>query len=430
MLLRLHDRYGLRDIALEGLTKDKQFPSTKWFRGMGGPDDDELRNHVAIGLLRQGEISAVEFMALAFPDVVVHAADDPDAYRVELTKKAGIAATAYLYKIGLKSVRPEHYEHIQQMSQQKKIGELVEYVISLDAWAKERHGQMKKDTGASIEQTLRELQETETRATAAGAEISAEERSAMSEARDFFNAAEKRSGTIVQTTLQMESAAPLVAMNIGAAHTEGARRMLDEAKATYGVLTPLSLAKNLKAGDLSYETFQRKNKNLSAAFAGKGLGSLLDGRRKPPPVLGTKWLQGESQLRYTTALMARGAGDPNFPDTNIRKKVDGLDQVKVNWETVRKEPNGDVIFRASVLGENGWNAVWTRCGIPKGMALVGKRKGRTLEQLLVENLEEVRREQGERTEPKQAPVIEPVTPDVLAAYAKEPNALTNILISG
>src|SRR5260370_37814511 len=62
MLLRLHDRYGLRDLALEGLTKDKQFPSTKWFRDMGGPDDSELRNQIAVGLLRQGEISAVELI--------------------------------------------------------------------------------------------------------------------------------------------------------------------------------------------------------------------------------------------------------------------------------------------------------------------------------------------------------------------------------
>src|SRR5260370_11477508 len=62
MLLRLHDRYGLRDIALEGLTKDREFPSIKWFRDMGGPDDEELRNQVAVGLLRQGEISAVELI--------------------------------------------------------------------------------------------------------------------------------------------------------------------------------------------------------------------------------------------------------------------------------------------------------------------------------------------------------------------------------
>lgn len=430
MLLRLHDRYGLRDIALEGLTKDREFPSIKWFRDMGGPDDSELRNQIAVGLLRQGEIGAVELIALAFPNVVVHAADDPTAYLVELTKKAGIASTAYFYKIGFKSVRPEHHQHIQQLSQQKKIRELVEYVISLDAWAKERDARMKKETGSSIEQTLATLQEIENRATVVGAEIGDDERSAMAEAKAFFAAAEKRTGTIVQATLEMKKAMPLVAMNVGAAHTEGVRRMLDEAKATYGVLTPLSLAKDLKAGDLSYEAFNRKNKQQSVMWLGKGLGSMLDGRHKYRPNVGMKWFQGESQLRFVTALLARASGQSNFPDAALRQKVDRLEDVKVSWKTVKTQQNGDVDFTASVLGEKGWITVSTRCGIPKGAESFVILKGRTLEQLLNKDLDEVRKEAGERKEPEKGPVIEMVTPDVMAAYDKEPNALANISISG
>lgn len=429
MLLRLHDRYGLRRIALEGLTTDKEFPSTKWFRDMGGPDDEELRNQIAVGLLRQGEISAVELIALVFPDVVVHAADDPSDYAVEMTKKAGIAGMAYLYKIGFKSVRPEHHTRIRQL--QNNIGELIDYIISLDPWARERYERMKKPEAiGSIEQLLHDLKEIEDRAKAVGAQIGSEERSAMSDARNFFEAADRRTRTMVLTAQEMKKTAPLIALNLGAAHTEGAKRMLDESKTSYGVLTPLSLANNLKAGDIGYDAFERKNKLLSVAWNNKGLGSLIDGRRKPSPVVGELWAQSEAQMRFATALIARGAGGPNFPDENLRNKINALEYVKVRWETVRKMPNGDVVFMASVSGKKGQVNVWAKCGIPRAMEMFTNRKGPTLEQLLIHNLDAVRKETGERVEPKEQVVIETVTPDVMAAYAKEPEALVKIRISG
>jgi hypothetical protein len=251
----------------------------------------------------------------------------------------------------------------------------------------------------------------------------------MQEAKAFFEAAEKRTGTMVQTALSIEKNASIVAMNIGAAHTERVKRMLNESKTSYGVLTPLSLAKNLNAGDLGYEAFQRKNNYLSVAWKNKGLGSLIDGRRKSPPVVGKQWPRSESQLRYATALMARGGGGANFPDDNLRSKLDALDYVKVQWSTVKRQPNGDVDFLASVLGEKGWTNIWTRCGIPKEMQGYSKRKGPTLEQLLLDNLNEVRKEDGERREPEMSPVIEIVTPDVMSAHAKVPGALANIRIS-
>lgn len=426
MLLRLHDRYGLRDIALEGLTKDKEFPFTAWFRAMGGPEDEDLRNQIAVGLLRQGEISAVELIALVFPDVIVHAADDTTAYAVEMTKKAGTASAAYLYKIAFKSVRREHYSQIQQLNEQKKFRELIDYVISLDSWAKDRYEQLKNAQAVnSTEQMLRNLQDIENRAKSVGAETSEDDRRSMVEAKAFFEAAIGRSTTMVQTALGVASNVPLVALNIGAAHTEGIKRMLDEAKTTYGVLTPLSLARNLKAGDLSYEAFERKYKYLSVAWTRKGLGSLLDGRKKAPPIVGMKRTQAESQLRYATAIMARQAGNSNFPDKDIRKKLDGLDYVRVKWPTVRKD-KGDVIFLASVLGEKGSIEIWARCGVTPGMEAFGKRKGPTLEKLLLDGLEKVRKEPGERIEPKEGPVVEMVTPDVSAAYDTDEAAVVAI----
>ena len=430
MLLRLHDKYGLRDIALEGLTKDKQFPSIKWFRDMGGPEDDELKNQILVGLLREGEISAVELIAMAFPDVVVHAADDPKAYPVEFTKAAATGSVAYLYKIALKSVRPEHYPRLQQLDREKKHRELVEYVMSLDPWVKERYEQLNKDTSRSIEETQHILQEIEKRAVSTGAQISDAERTSMSEARAFFGAAGTRTKTMVDTTLEIGSRTPLIAMNVGAAHTDEIVRSLRGTKATFGVLKPLSLAQNSEAAELSFEAFERKNKYLSVSFSGKGLGSFLDGRRKPPPAGDKKHIQSATELRYITAVMVRGSNGPGFPGPELKNKINGVENVKVDWKTVRKEPNGVVSFTTSVLGEKGWTNLAVRAGMPKGILTYERQRGKKLEQLLKEIHNEVSKEKGERKEPEKAPVVEFVTPDVSAAFAKTPPALANVLISG
>lgn len=430
MLLRLHDKYGLRDIALEGLTKDKQFPSVGWFREMGGPEDDELKNQILVGLLREGEIGAVELIAMAFPDVEVHAVDDPNAYRVEFTTKAATGSAAYLYKIALKSVRPEHYARLQQLDREKKHRELVEYVMSLDPWVKEQYDQLNKDTSRSIEETQHLLQEIEQRASSAGAQISDAERASMSEAKAFFGAAGTRTKTMVDTTFEIGRTTPLIAMNVGAAHTPEIVRMLREAKSTFGVLKPVALAQGSKAAELTFEAFERKNKYRSVSFSGKGLGSFLDGRRKSPPTAGEVHVQSATQVRYLTTLMVRGSNGPDFPTSELKNKINKLENVKVDWNTVRKEPNGDISFTLSVLGEKGWTNLAARAGMPKGIPVFNKLKGKKLEELLQEGHDEVSREAGERKEPEKAPVTEFVTPDVSAAFAKTPQALANVLISG
>jgi hypothetical protein len=251
----------------------------------------------------------------------------------------------------------------------------------------------------------------------------------MSEAKAFFDAAEKRTRVMVETTLGRT--APIIALNLGAAHTDGVERMLRDAKTTFAVLKPLSLADNLKAGDLSVPAFERKNKQLSVAFSGKGLGSLLDGRRKPPPDIGETWLQSEARLRWVTAKLARAANEPDFPSAVLKQKIDALDDVRVNWPTVKKRSNGDVFFTASVLTQKGRINVSTVCGMPKGIeSFVNRRSSKTLEQLLKEGRDEIKKEPGERKEPEKAPVVEFVTPDVSAAFALESKALENVGITG
>jgi hypothetical protein len=128
-------------------------------------------------------------------------------------------------------------------------------------------------------------------------------------------------------------------------------------------------------------------------------------------------------------IIARGAARPDFLDSALKKEIDALDHVKVRWETVKKQENGDVTFQASVSGERGSTDIWVRCGIPKEAAAApGKHKGRTLEEMLLEALDKVKKESGEKKEPEKGPVREVVTQDVLAVYSKEPQALDSVTI--
>lgn len=424
MLLRLYERHGLRHVALEGLTAGEPFPSTEWYRQLGGPEDEETRHEVLVGLLREGEISAAELIAAAFPDVTVRAADDPAAYAVEETQTASTAPAVYLYKIALKSVRPEHAARLRRLSRQHKIAQMAEFVISLDGWASERYAAMKSATRrASFEERLRELEEIEARAAFTGAELTAEDRGAMAEARDFFEAGRRRSETMARTVAELGPAAPLVVLNLGAAHTEAVSRLLADAGLTYAVMSSAALGEGESPGDLADESFERKGKSLSAALAGGGLGSLLDGRKKPPPVLGKMWLKADAQLRFATALIARARPGPGFPDEGLRRKVDALDLVKVDWGSVR-QVGADKLFMGSARVEQGWTDIWGRCGRPRA-ALIPLRR-RNLEELLLASLSMVRQGGGLRARPKGGHTFELITHDVVAAYANDPNALKDL----
>lgn len=102
----------------------------------------------------------------------------------------------------------------------------------------------------------------------------------------------------------------------------------------------------------------------------------------------------------------------------------------MNWTTVRKRPNGDVFFTASVLTQKGRINISTVCGIPKGIQTFVNRSRKTLEQLLKDGREDFKNEPEQREEPKKTPVVEFVTPDVSAAFVIDSKALENIHITG
>jgi len=430
VLLRLHDRHALRHIALEGLVGGKEFPSVRWFHSLG--NDKVLRDEIAVRLLQSGEINAAEFLSLVYPDVAIHPADDPQLYAVELTEGAKVASLVYLYKIALKSVREEHLPRLMELKRQGKLGDLIEYVISLDEWAKQKHAELKAHKSTvSTKEELAKLREIQKKAESVGAPILPEEKAAMAELMSFYEAAMKRSDVLVKAALDVNAsgAGSLVALKVGAAHTREMTPRLDEARVAYGVLTPLSLVAGAEAGDINFASFDRKCRLQSVDWTGNFSGSLLDGRRMAAPVVGETWFKGKSQLYFATALLARMAGSEPFPDPEGKKKIDALDLVRVDWSTMRKEANGDVVFKASVQGAKGQVDIWTRCGVPKNLVTPPESSKPNLEEMLLRSLEEVRKEKGTREEPP-ITALERITLDVVAKFARSQDALGTVRVSG
>lgn len=87
MLVRLHDKHGLRRIGLEGAIRTHRPLDASWFHGAGGAAAEEARHDVAVRTLAEGEISAAEFMALLFPDVEVWGIESSKEYFRELDVK-------------------------------------------------------------------------------------------------------------------------------------------------------------------------------------------------------------------------------------------------------------------------------------------------------------------------------------------------------
>ena len=95
-------------------------------------------------------------------------------------------------------------------------------------------------------------------------------------------------------------------MVIGAAHTDGVCRLFDQQKTAYMVITPNSLETSMgEANSIVIAAFGRKGKKQSVDA--QGLGALLDGRKKPQPVVPEHWFQAKADFYFITGIIAEAA---------------------------------------------------------------------------------------------------------------------------
>ena len=282
-LVRLHERYGLNHIALEGYLKEEPPIKADWYKS-AAHEDRQIMAHVAARLLQEGEISSAEFMLLVYNDINIHPIETAREYDVEMSDDAVRAPLLYLLKMAQRSLRQEHVPKIQQLQKEiedlpegeaklKKNQELLDFILSVDPFTEEHAKALANTdlkTGMTAEKQLSQIEAIQKRAKSLSLSLNPEEEKAMADNLTFWRGRVAASKTMVRSTeaIADRSGGAPIAMSVGAAHTNGVCEMLRVSRRPFVVISPLSLERGETTGDLTYEMLQRKYKKHSVYSEG------------------------------------------------------------------------------------------------------------------------------------------------------------------
>ena len=421
MLNRLHERYGLRHIGLEGhFAADGNLDAT-WFDDYppfkaGQPIRE--REDVIVQLLEDGEISSSEMMALTYyaDNVEVAGIENADEYHYHPPDEAWGATTWHLFQIAALGMSPSEIAEFNNLVDDEEIMEAIEFAINTDEWTSNKYALMQDETIIiQAEEWLQIIDDIAAKAVEVGADVDSDDKANLQALRQFFERASDRSRTMVAYTMDLLNQSPNapVAMIIGAAHTELVAQLFAEKGVSVAVIRGNSLEENRKEGDLHYQAYERKSNSLSVDPAG-ALAALLDGRKKPQPVIGEIWFQSKANIYLLTDLLARAAAAGEMPLTDTLSKLPSLEGVTLNQDSIRVE-EGDVIFGVEALDANGNQVtIWVRA----------RASGEVVEKLLRNRLSEGYTHVQSKEEPSEEPeaetsppVLTPVSSETVAKFA-------------
>jgi hypothetical protein len=245
----------------------------------------------------------------------------------------------YLIAVAQRSLRQEHFPTLQKLerefnllkgkpaAQERKRVEMIEFMLSADPWAASRgkaYTDEKTMMGMSGDDHLTLAREIKEYAERNSVTVSPEMRRGMIKEITFWQQRMASNDIIVQAALGAESGrndGQVVAINIGAFHTDGVCRLLKEANRSYAVVTPrysgtdTSDATGDQPGDLTSEMYDRKNKRLPV-FS-QGLSALIlkevGGQKKPEPVLPEKFFEAEAEFDAYAVKIAEKLLSPLSP---------------------------------------------------------------------------------------------------------------------
>lgn len=379
MMNRLYKNYGMRQMALEGYFKESGKLDASWFQKsppFSAEEPIREREDVIVQLLQDGEISSSEMMALTYNDIAVTGVEIPAEYDVELSDEADSAPILYLYFIAYSGMTDDEMKKADELVNTGKSLEAVEFVVNKDEWTSKEYALITNNTKIiSAEHYLKILDEIEAKANdplflmQTKVDLSVY-KPGMDELRKFWETASQRSRTMVDNTLEISKMSPNapVAMVIGARHTELVAKLFTEKGISFAIIRGNTLENGVENGYLSYVAYDRKNKKISVDPPGS-LGALLDGRKKPQPVVNEAWFQSKAQIFLLTDILA-GAGasgsTPTFDD--VLSNLPELTGVVLDKSSIFIE-DGDVIFSVKALDNNGNDVtVWVRTRADKEAA--------------------------------------------------------------
>jgi len=460
-LARLYERYGLRDVILEGYLKERPVISTEWFEQAARGLNPEAADRVAVRLLKEGEISEAEFLKLIHNDVVLHPAETQAEYPSMPEGSAANAPLFYLIKVAQTQLRQEHAPRLAQIegdlerlkgdqeATNRKMKEYIEVILSADPWAQQRAKNLQDVNavrGMSAEQQVASLEEIIDRAKSLSVEVTPEERDGMMAYLNFFRKRVAASQTMVAVAREVAGRAgvPAVAMIIGAAHTDGTCAALKAADRAFAVVTPLSWENRDERGDIPWDAFslkQRQHSVYSAGYAELFNAAFAPSTRiKPQPTLPEPWLQAKAELYlYTERIATTVLSPPNppppkkplfgFANDDFRGRWVFIDPNRISIIPDREDGSGSAVLFPAVLNHGDLahrKEIWIKAGL--GVALVRGREREKVESMLRKALEEVRSEKEFRkTFEDKAGRIQ-ITLNTVAAFAPSAQAAGRVAL--
>jgi hypothetical protein len=426
MLNRLYHRDNLRRLALEGAVVEKKAPDVGWFTSK---PDAGIRTIVALQLLRQGEVSAADFAAMVLPGFTEQPIEKNDQYEVDLSAKANQSYTGYLVAIATTTMTSDEITKADDLLNQKKNDEAIQFIVGTNSWTSQRYQILSRTTPIVTTQEMQQLgAELEQKATEVNADV-ADYRTDLQAARKFFDTVAQRSDTMAENTLKIatdsvDECAP-IAMDIGADHTTDITGILSQKNMSYAAVSPLSLSTDANSGGITLDAFDRKSNGQSVDPAG-GLGSFIDGRHKPPPVVDQDWFEAKADLTYAAVVIARaaaGAGGANQPPFGLDSGKLGLGVpsgpagITIDLSSVQVVPSeyqksNDVLFKFTMVKQN--LTLWMKAGVVTNTAdpSFGEQ---SLEKVLKDMRDDLAKQETPTEDPKDPPKIFGLSGDVKAA---------------
>ena len=455
MLLRLHSGHQVRQVSLEGAILAKGLLPAAWFHDFTSSKPMRRAGlEGAVRLLKEGEINSAEFLALTRPQAQVIGNELEEEYIVKSADSD--PASACLIAIAEKSLTQSQIGSINDLINAKKMEEARRVLFGSNAWINERYEKLRdKKNIVSAEEMAVLLGEIQSKTEQVGARINADDREAMRVQINFFKTASKRSCTMVRHTLEMCERAPgaPVALMIGAAHTAKVIELLKAARASFAVISPLSLVIPTELGGLSFPAYERKSAVKSVDPAG-WLGALLDARHKKlPSVLDEQWFKSKSEIYSWIRLVASAAaaGD-NPPFNRLDSELKKLRSIRIDpssYEVIQSGGQRRVMFkvtaridkenpsRTTELWVGGWlGPPMLPPGGPGGVFSPGEEEP-DLEKLIQDAIRDLesttestdRSKEPDRPDPQKAVVVQ-LSTETKAAFSTTAAAVRRTLTSG
>lgn len=399
MLNRLHEQYGLEYIGLEGAFANEPPLDTSWYLSAPSFTPGNIvteREDVAVQILAEGEISGSELMGMVYDKVIIQGIENKDEWLYEPSDEAWSADFLYLALISAES---DHSDatilEFNELYDQEQYWEAFELLINADEWTEEVYARITDDETDSCEELIEIYEDIEDRAAEVGAGIDAETEGYMQELKDFFAMCSARSRTMVEETTALAESHPEapVAMIIGAAHTDLITELFTEQDISFAVIRNNALNQDSEAGKLSSAAYDRKLGQQSVDNDNQ-LGALLDGRRKPQPVVEQKWMHQKANIYQAIDMIARAVAAGESPPFDNLPEFEGI---TIDEQTFEMQSNDDFIIRLT-LDDN--TQLWWRAQANP------EQVEKTLEELLMEAHDRLEDTTGED------PVVDPGEPEL------------------